>query len=334
MSEELLRANGLLAATRRLHAAVEALLCARSVEELEGLIVDVLPAATGYERVALLTPPGRSGPATILTALGYPSPSLAQVPRNSPLAPGGFIDAQRIGSGEDEDLPLAGVRGNYMVAPLRSRERVVAILYADALQEDADPADAAAAAAYLLDIVAIIRSNVVLQAERDRLVAELSALARTDALTELPNRRVFDERLEAELHRSARSRNPFALAIVDLDYFKAINDAHGHLAGDEALQRFAEALRSQARGVDFVGRFAGDEFALILVDVDRAVVESVVNRILETVRATTLSVPARISASIGIAMSFPVDSAQTIVERADAALYAAKQSGRDRAIFL
>jgi diguanylate cyclase (GGDEF)-like protein len=161
------------------------------------------------------------------------------------------------------------------------------------------------------------------------LTAELAALARTDALTGLPNRRVFEERLDQELQRSARSRRPFALAILDLDRFKLINDSYGHQGGDEALHAFAQTLRRQARHADFAARFAGDEFAMLLIDVDRSTAQTMLTRVLDAIRDMRISIPMRMTASAGVTLSFPVDSAQTVLERADAALYDAKQAGRD-----
>lgn len=323
---ELRRANALLAGQRRLQAAAGALLAARSLEDLERTIVDVLPGAAGFERVALFAPPVNGEPARILHQLGYPALDLTQLPKDSALGPGGYLDGQRTGFEDDADAPHAGVQGAYVLAPLRDRDRVVALLFADTLREDAEVADAAAAVAYALDIAAIVRANL-------SLTAELAALARLDSLTGLPNRRVFEERLQQELGRSARSRSSFALVILDLDRFKSINDQYGHPGGDEALRAFAQTLRSQARHADVAARFAGDEFALILIDVDRETAGRIVERLLEAIRSVHLTVPVKLGASAGIAMSFPVDTPETLLERADAALYDAKQAGRGCARF-
>lgn len=333
MDAELRRANAVIAATRRLQTAIGAMLSAQSIDDLDRTIIDVLPGAIGFERVALLTPPSAQHPASILHALGYPALDLSAIPKNSPLGAGGAIDAVVTGEEDDDELPHGSVRGAYLLAPLRESGHIVSLLYADTLREDVEPADAAAGVAYALEIGGIVRANLSLSAERDRLVSELDRLARTDSLTALPNRRVLEERLEDELHRSARSRRSFALAILDLDHFKAINDGHGHPAGDEALQAFAGVLRAHARHADFVARFAGDEFAVILIDVDPLKARAILDRMLPAVRAIRLRSGAHVSASVGVTLSYPVDSAETIIERADAALYQAKQAGRDRAVF-
>jgi diguanylate cyclase (GGDEF)-like protein len=326
MESELRHANALLAANRRLQSATAALLSAKSLDELDRKIIDVLPGAIGFERVALLSPPTNDAASQVLHELGYPGLDLTNLPKNSPFGRAAYVDGQRTGSEDDDDLPHAGVRGAYVIAPLRDRDRIVALLYADSLREEIVPADAAAAVAYALEIAGMVRANL-------SLAAELRALARTDALTGLPNRRVFDERLDQELQRSARSRRPFALVILDLDRFKNINDTYGHHGGDEALRSFAHAIRDHARHADFVARFAGDEFAMLLVDVDRSAAHAILARLLQSVRELSLSIPVQLSASAGVALSFPVDTCVTILERADAALYDAKQAGRDCARF-
>ena len=325
MDGELRRANALLAATRRLQSAIGAILAAQTIEDLDRTIVDVLPGAIGFERVALLAPPTMYGNARIVQELGYPALDLSVIPKNSPLAVHGVIDAQRTGTDDDDDLPHGDVRGAYVLSPLRVRDRVVAALYADSLREDVELVDAAAGVAYALDIAGMVRANLSLS-------AELAQLARTDGLTGLPNRRVFEERLEDELRRSARSRKPFALAIFDVDRFKQINDTYGHRAGDDALRVFADTLRKHTRQIDLAARFAGDEFAMILLDVDRSEAHAIVGRIVEAVRNTPFIDGVRLSASAGVTLSYPVDTADTLVERADAALYNAKQAGRDRAV--
>lgn len=333
MHDDLRRANAIIAATRRLQTAIGALLDAQSIDELDRTLLDVLPGAIGFERVALLAPALEHNAAHVIHALGYPPLDLTSIPKGSPLASGAVVDCVISGDEDSDPLPYEGVRGAYVIAPLRERGRVIALLCADTLREDVEPADASAGVAYALDVAGMVRANLTLSAERDRLMAELARLARTDTLTGLPNRRVLEERLEEELHRSARSRKSFALAIADLDRFKTINDTYGHPAGDEALQRFASALRSQARHADFVARFAGDEFAVILIDVDPPRARAILDRMVESVRAIRLPNGAALSTSVGVTLSYPVDSAESIVERADAALYQAKQAGRDRAIF-
>ena len=313
-----------------LQAAITALLGAQSVEDLERTVLGILPEAAGFERAAVLSLPTMQQPAQIVHEAGHPPLDLRSVAPSSPLAAGGFLEGMRCGRSGDGDAPHGDVRGAYVLAPLREHRRTVAFVYADALREDADLGRACAAAEYALDVAAVVRAKLNLTLERERLLAELDALARTDALTSLPNRRVFDERLEEELHRSARSRRPFGLAIFDLDRFKELNSVYGSAAGDEALQRFGGVLRGCARHVDLAARFGGDEFAMLLIDVDHRAAKAIVERVLDVALQSKLSMPVRLSASAGIELSYPVDTAESLIERAYAALYEAKQSGRDR----
>jgi diguanylate cyclase (GGDEF)-like protein len=333
MHGELRRANAVIAATRRLQTAIGAMLAAQTADALDRTLLDVLPGAIGFERVALLTAPTLEEPASIRYTLGYPALEILDVPKLSPLAAGAALDGVVTGDEEDDPLPHSAVRGRYLIAPLRENGRVVRVLYADTLREDVEPMDAAAGIAYALEICGIIRANLSLLAERDCLLAELDRLARTDVLTGLANRRVLEERLEDELHRSARSGRPFALAILDVDRFKTINDRFGHPAGDEALQHFAGALRAHARNADFVARFAGDEFAMILLDVDEPKSRAILQRVLAAIRAARPNAELALSASIGTTLSRPSDSTEDVIQRADGALYKAKEAGRDRVVF-
>jgi diguanylate cyclase (GGDEF)-like protein len=333
MDSEVRRANAILSSTRRLQTATGALLNAESIEDLDRTLVDIVPGAIGFERVALLHPAAENRNAALVHTLGYPPLDVSRFPKGSVLSAGGFIDGIVTGDEESDPPPVANVRGSFVIAPLRERGRLVCVLYADTLREDVETADAASGIAYALDIAGIVRANLSLAAERDRLTEELSRLARTDPLTGLPNRRVLEERLEEELRRSARTRKSFAFGIADLDHFKKINDTYGHPAGDAALQKFAGALRSQARHPDFVARFAGDEFALMLIDVDLQCARVIAERMVEAIFALRAGDGEHLSASIGFTLSYPVDTAESIIERADAALYRAKEAGRNRSFF-
>src|SRR5258708_18223549 len=103
--------------------------------------------------------------------------------------------------------------------------------------------------------------------------------ARHDALTGLANYREFMDRLEQEVRRAERSHHPFTVLLLDLDGLKRINDLHGHLAGNRALQRLAAVMNEHCRSTDLAVRYGGDEFALIIIDSDKGMAEQVANRI-------------------------------------------------------
>lgn len=150
-------------------------------------------------------------------------------------------------------------------------------------------------------------------------------LALTDPLTQLANRRAFEERVTIALER----REQFTLAYIDLDGFKPINDKHGHSAGDAALRDVASTLRAAARQVDLVARVGGDEFAMLLLGSDESQARTVSGRVFAI--ATDRNLP--VGMSIGIASHRDGVTRQEIIEAADGAMYRAKQAGGNRIAF-
>jgi diguanylate cyclase (GGDEF)-like protein len=161
----------------------------------------------------------------------------------------------------------------------------------------------------------------------------LRRLAQHDALTGLPNRALFIERLERSLRRAVKQRMPFALLFLDLDHFKEVNDGFGHERGDELLKDIARCLETTVRSTDTVARLAGDEFTVILDSV--AGVDEVSCLAAALVECARSSIDQHghkvcVTTSIGVALSETEDTVATILARADAALYEAKRLGRDR----
>ena len=165
-----------------------------------------------------------------------------------------------------------------------------------------------------------------IESEREDLLTEVKVLASRDALTGLPNRRTLEEQLPREMARARRASTPLCLAIVDVDHFKAYNDAHGHLAGDVVLRDCAMAWDSELRGEDTIVRFGGEEFLVLLPDCPLDQAAGTVERL----RAAT---PDGQTCSAGLACWDFAESVEDLVERADVALYAAKGNGRDRLVF-
>jgi diguanylate cyclase (GGDEF)-like protein len=170
---------------------------------------------------------------------------------------------------------------------------------------------------------------------RKRAELELHRLAITDPLTNVYNRRYFFEVVENELERAKRHNLYLSIVMVDLDHFKEINDNYGHTTGDQVLCTMADSLRKNLRKVDVVGRFGGDEFVILMPESNTVQVHKVVERIRKKVVASVrkiqkFSIP--ISASMGL-ITLPGDSGISVkdfVDRADQALYDAKEAGRDR----
>jgi diguanylate cyclase (GGDEF)-like protein len=165
----------------------------------------------------------------------------------------------------------------------------------------------------------------------------LRRLATHDPLTGLLNRREFDRIIAEEEERARRFRNTLSLVIVDLDHFKAVNDAHGHAAGDAVLQEAARRLTGVIRTVDRAARLGGEEFGLILPQTDRAPALEVARRAIAAVGAAPVASPDGLSlavtASAGVAeMPSDASDAAGLFRAADKALYAAKAAGRNRAV--
>ncbi len=159
----------------------------------------------------------------------------------------------------------------------------------------------------------------------------------TDPLTQVPNRKAFDEYLARTVEMHKAFAQPMSLLIVDIDHFKAVNDTQGHMTGDELLRKFANALVMVfLRKSDFVARLGGDEFAVILRETSETDARVLAGRALARIHAipiTQATEPgnkAMATASIGLAPIAPGDDEKTWFERADRALYQAKQDGRDR----
>lgn len=174
--------------------------------------------------------------------------------------------------------------------------------------------------------------------ELQALNARLASLSMTDGLTGIANRRHFDEALSREWQRARRDGQPLGLAMIDVDWFKAYNDHYGHLAGDECLRAVAQVLtRSATRAMDVVARYGGEEFAVLAPNTDRQGLLEIAQRIQAALLGLNLphaqSVLGRVTVSIGVAMLPPEgggdDTPESLVGRADEALYRAKAQGRN-----
>ena len=166
--------------------------------------------------------------------------------------------------------------------------------------------------------------------------------AEHDPLTDLPNRALFTRRVQQALSgRRATDRGAAlrgtAVLFIDLDGFKAVNDTHGHAAGDLVLQSFADTVRRNVRDTDVLARWGGEEFVLLLCDTPAADAVALMERLRQAVQAMQVPVaqggqPITVTVSIGLARHAPADPLAGTLERADRALYAAKAGGRNRVV--
>jgi diguanylate cyclase (GGDEF)-like protein len=182
-----------------------------------------------------------------------------------------------------------------------------------------------------------IQQREQVEAKLQQANLQLYHLANTDSLTQIANRRCFNETLEQEWQRLKREQQPLSLILCDIDYFKQYNDRYGHPAGDACLQQVAQAIaRCVNRPADLVARYGGEEFAIILpnTDLDGAVkIVKAIRAVLEALQIshTDSAVAAYITLSLGVACLIPTpnSSCQELIAAVDAKLYHAKQQGRN-----
>lgn len=162
---------------------------------------------------------------------------------------------------------------------------------------------------------------------------QVRVLSLTDELTQLPNRRAFLRRIKDEMDRAQRDKTFLTVAMIDLDYFKTVNDKYGHSVGDEMLRVYAKDILSIFRRYDMVSRYGGEEFAVLLPNTDKEGAERAFNKVQSKAADTfiitnneAMNVP---TFSAGLAVYYPGESMESLIERADNALYKAKQSGRN-----
>jgi diguanylate cyclase (GGDEF)-like protein len=188
-------------------------------------------------------------------------------------------------------------------------------------------------------VLAVLAVPTVLLARRFMMHPQLLAKSRIDTKTGLLNVSTWESEAKREIARAVRTRSPLALAMIDIDHFKAVNDTYGHLAGDKALRAITGALSEQLRSYDLAGRFGGEEFAILLPQTQEAQALRIAERLRTYVAGMTIPVGedaatgpcVRLTVSVGVAGLDRIGPELTeLIAAADAALYHAKQAGRDQ----
>ncbi|MGZ3410558.1 MAG: diguanylate cyclase, partial [Xanthobacteraceae bacterium] len=176
-------------------------------------------------------------------------------------------------------------------------------------------------------------------AERLRDNVQLSIeMAITDGLTGLHNRRYMESHVSTLVEQAASRGKPLTVLVLDIDYFKAVNDTYGHDAGDDVLREFSLRLKKSIRGIDLACRYGGEEFVVVMPDTDMAVAAAVAERVRRGIATEPFPIEdgkrgIQVTISIGIAgLSQSTDKAADILKRADQALYRAKRDGRNRVV--
>jgi len=221
-------------------------------------------------------------------------------------------------AGESDQRPVAAV-------PVIYRERMMGVLMVTSddtrhVWQDNE-----------LLLMRTVADQVAVAVNHARLFLQVQHQALTDGLTGCFNRRFFEIQLERDLHLATRLRQPVSLIMLDIDYFKRVNDTYGHDAGDVALRMIAQAIREELRGVDTAARYGGEEFAVILPQAGPEGAMAVAERLRARIESTSVSGVGCVTASLGVA-TFPLhaSSRDLLVTTADRALYQAKRTGRNR----
>ena len=188
-----------------------------------------------------------------------------------------------------------------------------------------------------LQLLKTIMANVTTALTKARMYQEMEKMATIDGLTQIANHRKFQDIMTLEMERSQRYNTPLTLLLMDIDHFKKFNDTYGHPVGDLVLQMVAKALQGSIRNTDYCARYGGEEFVVVLIQADEAqsrILAERVRKAVESMQIQNEDKLLRVTVSIGSA-TFPVDAAdkQELIDNADKAMYASKQSGRNRVSF-
>lgn len=298
------------------------------VSDSEGARAALCAAAArlaGADAVALWEP-GTSGASLELTATAGPRPAQRSLPFVA--TPGGavhaftggeaVVTAPEFGVPEYTGDPRPPVTSLWQPVV---RDTVPVAVLAFYWRTAVDPGTQTST------LAALLATEAAVTLERIELLTRLESIARTDDLTGLANRRAWEEELPRELLRAKREGRPLCVAMIDLDHFKEFNDERGHQAGDRFLKQAAAAWGAELRGTDFLARYGGEEFALALPGCtpDQAI------EVAERMRAAT---PEAETCSIGIASWDGHEDAPSLIGRADAALYQAKDRGRNLSVLV
>jgi len=219
-------------------------------------------------------------------------------------------------------------QGSIIGLPLKFGDRVVGVMTLAHPETNAFSEDE-------IRFLRLLGDQAAVAIENARLHDLVNQQAHTDTLTGLPNRRALEEQFEKELHRSLRYNHNFSLVIIDIDSFKTINDRYGHPAGDEFLKQLSTQMKKSLRSMDFLVRYGGDEFALLLPETNAEAAKQIANRLEKAVRSFEFPVGEEklsVTISFGCA-TYPEDgeTLQALMDTADQRLYTAKKK-RDRTI--
>jgi len=185
-----------------------------------------------------------------------------------------------------------------------------------------------------IDKFQILGQQLLIGIKRSYFYNKVQELAITDSLTQAYTRRYFLEKLDVEIKRSEKFKYSFAFLMLDIDHFKEQNDRYGHLVGDAILRDAVKMLKDSIRQIDFIGRYGGEELSIVLTETGRATAKIVAERIRESLSSKPLNIydeSLQVTVSVGVSV-YPEDGQRPkeLIEKADRALYAAKEQGRNK----
>ncbi|HSF83573.1 MAG TPA: diguanylate cyclase [Anaerolineales bacterium] len=321
-----------------LQRATAALLSTLELEALLGQILDAsISAISAAERGSLHLVAQDTGQLQIRATQGYTDPRIRTmnqasymnhiaraVQERKPLI---VQDTQADGQPKQAEIPELRAAVSTIVAPLLLGEATLGAISLDSFHRYAfGQAD--------LDLLVSFAATATTAIQNAQLHAEVQKQAITDTLTGLYNRRGLFELGKREVERAHRFDRPLAAMMLDIDLFKNINDEHGHLTGDRVLANMSGRCAQELRQIDILGRYGGDEFVALLPETDRESARLVAERMRSIVQKAIFAYgtsPVKVTLSIGIAtLSEGCNDLESLIEYADQALYAAKQSGRNR----
>lgn len=166
--------------------------------------------------------------------------------------------------------------------------------------------------------------------ELETAIEDISVLAKTDALTGIYNRLKLDELLKNEIERTRRYGRDLAISLLDIDHFKQINDRHGHLIGDQVLKDMVDLIANRLRKTDLFGRWGGEEFLIIFPETSLENAASLANELRQAIESHKFSIISSLTASFGVSIYKPGETASSLLTRVDHALYEAKRNGRNK----
>lgn len=302
---------------------------ARSVGDLDFTAITAVVEASGRRRHVVVKVAGvASGLA--LQGLEFPDNNglVANVVRYGAPLPGRDVKDMDRPVVFDARTQLKGLQA-LKILPLKAGDRVLGTLVAGSRHRTGLNEDAVR----MLEVLAIQAAQSMLRAQ---LFEQMERMATTDGLTGLCNHRTFQSRLDELIAQSRRYGRKMSVLVADVDYFKAVNDRHGHPAGDQVLRTVAQLIAKQGRDTDVVARYGGEEFAIILPETDPKGAKVIAERIRTSVQARTFDLeggPLKVTLSLGIS-TYPENGKDrlALVERADQCLYFAKKHGRNRSV--